>query len=498
MHVSVDTQWHVMVEPMLRPYGSAMTPNEMVAAFEATALLPPDVIRAATAHADAIAPHVLAVIEKAGSGALLVPCRQRLLRRGLHVLAAARQTAVWKPLLRLLQRNRNELDRCLGLAVTETLATVLLATYDGEVETLLSAVADKGLDGYVRWALLGTLARLTFDGAVSHATARRVLESFERDGWAEPGDAAWEGWQNAIRLLGLTELADRVRATWSDGRNTQSEADRQDWEEELAAARAAPADVQRFIDDRLQPLADAATALLSLEGESRSEPCSDDQHEFGELDQDEIDWLHDCLHHTGAAMNVERLDGFLTAIVVNPVSVSPSECTAAIWGKTPAFDDAEQADLTIDLIERHQRSIARRLEAHQPLAAIMADVELTANAWADGFMRGVSCRMDVWDRRLEHDEQLTSFLGHILMLAVSSEDAEREGITPEKRDGMVESLSLAVLGLFLYWREKPIGHRLPVRAARQRAGKIGRNEPCHCGSGKKFKRCCGSAELTLH
>lgn len=31
--------------------------------------------------------------------------------------------------------------------------------------------------------------------------------------------------------------------------------------------------------------------------------------------------------------------------------------------------------------------------------------------------------------------------------------------------------------------------------------KLGRNEPCHCGSGKKFKKCCinkaytGSAEL---
>jgi hypothetical protein len=29
--------------------------------------------------------------------------------------------------------------------------------------------------------------------------------------------------------------------------------------------------------------------------------------------------------------------------------------------------------------------------------------------------------------------------------------------------------------------------------------KIGRNEPCRCGSGKKYKRCCGSHEsLSLH
>ena len=25
--------------------------------------------------------------------------------------------------------------------------------------------------------------------------------------------------------------------------------------------------------------------------------------------------------------------------------------------------------------------------------------------------------------------------------------------------------------------------------------KVGRNEPCPCGSGKKFKKCCGSAGL---
>lgn len=35
---------------------------------------------------------------------------------------------------------------------------------------------------------------------------------------------------------------------------------------------------------------------------------------------------------------------------------------------------------------------------------------------------------------------------------------------------------------------RPMGHHpTPVQRAR---GKVGRNDPCPCGSGKKFKRCC--------
>jgi SWIM/SEC-C metal-binding protein len=34
--------------------------------------------------------------------------------------------------------------------------------------------------------------------------------------------------------------------------------------------------------------------------------------------------------------------------------------------------------------------------------------------------------------------------------------------------------------------ERAILAREPARAA----PKIGRNDPCHCGSGKKFKKCC--------
>ena len=32
--------------------------------------------------------------------------------------------------------------------------------------------------------------------------------------------------------------------------------------------------------------------------------------------------------------------------------------------------------------------------------------------------------------------------------------------------------------------------RVPATAEQLRRGKIGRNDPCPCGSGKKFKKCC--------
>ncbi|MCA9667855.1 MAG: YchJ family protein [Myxococcales bacterium] len=33
----------------------------------------------------------------------------------------------------------------------------------------------------------------------------------------------------------------------------------------------------------------------------------------------------------------------------------------------------------------------------------------------------------------------------------------------------------------------------PVQPSRRAASKVGRNEPCPCGSGRKFKRCCGAS-----
>ena len=56
-------------------------------------------------------------------------------------------------------------------------------------------------------------------------------------------------------------------------------------------------------------------------------------------------------------------------------------------------------------------------------------------------------------------------------------DGTDEGLNPPKTPTEVKAI-LQYLHPFVY--PKPITNEL----------KIGRNDPCHCGSGKKYKKCC--------
>ena len=72
-----------------------------------------------------------------------------------------------------------------------------------------------------------------------------------------------------------------------------------------------------------------------------------------------------------------------------------------------------------------------------------------------------------------------------------------EPIAPEKREDIIVHMAVGMLGAYRYFRPQ----RQSVASAyatepRRSPGKIGRNDPCPCGSGKKYNRCCGGA--TIH
>ena len=69
-------------------------------------------------------------------------------------------------------------------------------------------------------------------------------------------------------------------------------------------------------------------------------------------------------------------------------------------------------------------------------------------------------------------------------------------IGPEKREEIIVQMAAGILRAYRYFRQHQRRVASTYGPEPQRSpGKIGRNEPCPCGSGKKYKRCCGGLTI---
>jgi uncharacterized protein len=71
---------------------------------------------------------------------------------------------------------------------------------------------------------------------------------------------------------------------------------------------------------------------------------------------------------------------------------------------------------------------------------------------------------------------------------LQSPAASADASTATDRDAQIDAACLAAQRLRLYW----VDHA-PKPSTRHVQAQPGRNEPCHCGSGLKFKKCHGAA-----
>jgi len=71
-----------------------------------------------------------------------------------------------------------------------------------------------------------------------------------------------------------------------------------------------------------------------------------------------------------------------------------------------------------------------------------------------------------------------------------------EPITPEKREEIIVHMAAGLVQAYRYFRaHRPVSPSAHTSELRRSTPKVGRNEPCSCGSGKKYKRCCGGAAV---
>jgi uncharacterized protein len=205
-------------------------------------------------------------------------------------------------------------------------------------------------------------------------------------------------------------------------------------------------------------------------------------------------------------LTLSGLDGFLTAICVGPEIVPQSEWMAAIWGSaTPEFADEAEAEAILGLIMGRYDEISRKLVdgTIEPILLAAPDGSAIAKAWADGFGRAIRLRLPAWQPMFNSKRD---YLLLVPILAASGGAGEALfDLPPEDEDSFIaaatEYIPRCVLGISAFWRR----HELMELAALLRLNppqtphllppKTGRNEPCPCGSGRKFKRCCGQRAI---
>jgi uncharacterized protein len=225
----------------------------------------------------------------------------------------------------------------------------------------------------------------------------------------------------------------------------------------------------------------------------------------------ELDRLADVLKRFyKRAMNLEMIDGFFAALICGPEIVLPSEYLPEIWGDEmvdePKFETTQILQEFLSLIMRHWNAISHTLQSGDVFLPLLLDDEngvARANDWANGFMRGMDMRRDSWSSLMDDEEHGGSLIPILALAHEHHPDPEmrpyKEPISAEMRERLILGAAAGVMAIYDYFEaERIFGARGSGAASKFRrdAPKVGRNEPCPCGSGKKFKHCC--AKATLH
>ncbi|MCA3074253.1 MAG: UPF0149 family protein [Rhodocyclaceae bacterium] len=236
-------------------------------------------------------------------------------------------------------------------------------------------------------------------------------------------------------------------------------------------------------------------------------------HGFSPLSDEEVDELAAFLMEDrdgSEAMMFDTMDGYMHAVAIGPTTLKPQQWLPPIWGlaqdqgMVPAAQSLEQINRILELVMRHFNSIIAGLEDERPdiyphwCVMVFDGQEFDdAEGWAWGFVQGVDlCRAD-WQPLLETD-QGQAWYRPIGLLGEDDFGPEQDTLTrtPAQRAELALQIPEAVLRMHAHWL--PLRRAIHERAvARTLQTKVGRNEPCPCGSGKKFKKCCG-APADLH
>ncbi len=224
----------------------------------------------------------------------------------------------------------------------------------------------------------------------------------------------------------------------------------------------------------------------------------------------------------------DELLGYLFGLAMTPDMILPSEWIPIIFdGDMPASGSPEQMQMKMDTLIKVYNSFiddfhANRLNLPFDIENLRDEQLESLYEWISGFEEAISLREEFWDPEEypELSDKKKEGLYHSLLTIQGLVDPVEvmdffeeipDEVFQEAFSGMDEDLNDKELQIQVFLMASlPLAiqtlqdHARAVEIKRQRqlwgktapiplrAGKVGRNETCPCGSGRKYKKCCGS------
>ena len=217
---------------------------------------------------------------------------------------------------------------------------------------------------------------------------------------------------------------------------------------------------------------------------------------FTDADLDRLEAYLREEHRIDATLPADAIQGLFAAISCITAEVPRERWLPAILGESHAFETPGDAREITELLERFREDTARQLNGGEGFDFILygEEGEDDFGAWADGFLAGVDLAEPAWDTQCDpedYDNILYPFLVLTGEARALAEENGQEWMSEEEEARLVDEIRAGLadhlLDIRAFWFE-----RSRPETVRREAPKVGRNDPCPCGSGKKYKSCHGA------
>ena len=221
--------------------------------------------------------------------------------------------------------------------------------------------------------------------------------------------------------------------------------------------------------------------------------------EFPELEKPDSDDVLEVIDyylmrygHDDSILDVSELDGFFAALACAPITIKPSRWMPAIWGGealAPEWQNKKEIEEFSQAVFTLYNNVMQSLNENTFEALFLENkiedkTYAVVDEWCDGFLRG----LNLWGPQAEKETTFTEECIQPIRLFASETGFEQLAAMSDKEERTQQLLiEPNVRRLYQHFLEQ---RKSVSQSVVRDSPKVGRNDPCPCGSGKKFKKCC--------